>query len=517
MMARIAVDFTNALIDLENDGADLFAVELLRGFQKVRDHYFLVLTSYENHNALSFLDAPNMKRIRLDDGRGIGPVGRLVNWMKTFRNGGEKDQKRFQVLQSLKADIFFCPFTSPENVLPGTPVISVIHDFKQRELPHLFDKKKLDLQDELFHLVKRRADYIVCVSENVRRLVLEHLGVNPDRTVVIPKSVHGRLKIPADSEAGKVLSAMGLGQNPYFFYPADFLPDKNHRMLLTALAMYLSKNPDKTVDLVLSGQFGKQEVELTHAASKLGLKSSVHFFEHLSEKELSAVWKGCLGLIFPSLYEGFPVALLEAMHFGKPVLCGNCERLRELAGEAALFFDPRNPYDIVDCIDKIVGNKGLIKDLENKGKDRAVLFQPEDMIEKYREVFKSSLQILRDRYLDIAGVYEDGWTKEEIRISAYTGIAGWALEMNFALPEYVPMEQMKLELKKKEEKNRKWELSPGESLSIVVGLPKKYNQFRFSVLPTFQPWAYGLGEDRRQLGLVCTGVRFSMNKQEPEL
>jgi len=79
----------------------------------------------------------------------------------------------------------------------------------------------------------------------------------------------------------------------------------------------------------------------------------------LPQEQLEAVWCGCEFLIFPSLYEGFGIPVLEAMSIGKPVLCSNTTSLPGVAGKAALYFDPRKPGDIVHCLERITREPGL--------------------------------------------------------------------------------------------------------------------------------------------------------------
>jgi glycosyltransferase involved in cell wall biosynthesis len=88
---------------------------------------------------------------------------------------------------------------------------------------------------------------------------------------------------------------------------------------------------------------------------------------YLSESDFSALMRGCLALVYPSLYEGFGMPVIEAQAIGKPVLCGNLTSLPEVAGEAALIFDPRLPESIVAAMQRIESDLTVRQDLIRNG------------------------------------------------------------------------------------------------------------------------------------------------------
>jgi glycosyltransferase involved in cell wall biosynthesis len=121
-------------------------------------------------------------------------------------------------------------------------------------------------------------------------------------------------------------------------------------MLLTAYGMYRSRHPAQPLDLVFTGALTGEQQKLRAHIERMGIDRHVHFLGYLSEDDLAAVWEGCSCLIFPSLFEGFGIPVLEAMNFDKPVLCSRASSLPEVAGDAALYFDPRKPEEILKCI-----------------------------------------------------------------------------------------------------------------------------------------------------------------------
>jgi glycosyltransferase involved in cell wall biosynthesis len=164
-------------------------------------------------------------------------------------------------------------------------------------------------------------------------------------------------------------------------------------MLITAYEMFVSRNPDCKIDLVFTGALDDAQRDLQDNVRSMGLERRVHFLGYLPEEQLIAVWGGCSFLIFPSLYEGFGIPVLEAMQFGKPVLCSNVTSLQEVAGDAALYFDPQKPYEIVQCLEKIVENKKLYDGLVSRGYQRLSHFQNGEMVKKYLQCIKGVLKL----------------------------------------------------------------------------------------------------------------------------
>jgi glycosyltransferase involved in cell wall biosynthesis len=205
-----------------------------------------------------------------------------------------------------------------------------------------------------------------CVFFSVTR----HLKTDPEKTYAVHNTIRSRLVGCDSSQVSDHIRDLHIDENPYMFYPAAFRPRKNHRMLLTAYGMYLSRNPGCVIDLVFSGAMDDGERDLRDNVRRMGLEPRVHFLGYLPKHQLTAVWESCSFLVFPSLYEGFGIPVLKAMQFGKPVICSNVTSLTEVAGDAALYFDPRKPHEILQCLERIIGSEDLAADLVRRGYER---------------------------------------------------------------------------------------------------------------------------------------------------
>jgi len=394
-VALIAVDMTPVLPGGINGGVRLLALELLKGFQTLsREHHFLILTTSENHESLTFLDGPRTRRLCVLDQSvrkilGNFPMpARIKSGLRKIYNFLQRSYRATSSnlrgpLSENGVDVLFCPFTATVRAEPGIPVVSLVCDLQHRDYPQFFSPDEYHTREYHFSEVCKRADAIVCISETTRKSVIRHLNVDPGKISAIPICIQSRLAGLDASNISEHLLDLRIDARPYMFYPANFWPHKNHQTLLDAYEMYVSRNPDREMDLVFTGALDDAQRELKEKVRSMGLKGRVHFLGYLPEEKMLAVWKSCSFMVFPSLYEGFGIPVLEAMQFGKPVLCSNVTSLPEVAGDAALYFDPREPDEIVRCLERIMDNQELYVELVRRGQERVKLFEPHDMVLKY--------------------------------------------------------------------------------------------------------------------------------------
>lgn len=516
-MSLIAVDMTPALPGGENGGAKILALELLKSFQTMaHEDQFLILTASWNHEELAILDGPTMSRLCVLTGQEPKPKPVTAKYPGIWRRGIAKIRRYTRgifnsgtfsgrLLTSHGVNLLFCPFTAPTYAEPGIPTVSVILDLQHRHHPEFFTPYEIELRNSYMSEVSRKSDQIICISEFVRQSVLKHLKTAPEKIHTIHICIQARLVEYDPAKVAAHLVSLGINRNPYMFYPANFWPHKNHRMLFTAYGMFLSRNPDKKIDLVLTGALDDLEEELKGVVRRMGLAERVHFLGFLPQDQVTAVWQGCEFLIFPSLYEGFGIPVLEAMCFGKPVLCSNSTSLPEVAGDAAFYFDPRKPGDIVRCLERIVRDSALGADLVGRGRQRAASFYPEAMTRKYVEIFRSTIKDPGLFANTITGVFGDGWTGKEMAITYGPGPKNRVLEVGLEVPHWLPAGRVKLELRGRDGILQKWSIRRGREITIRHPLPEQQGYLTFSIAPTFRPSEYDMGPDTRSLGIMCRG------------
>jgi len=216
----------------------------------------------------------------------------------------------------------------------------------------------------------RRSDRVIADSQSTRDDLIELLGIPAGRIDVVPLGLGvpprgSPLPEPATRER------FDLGQRRVLLSLSAKRPHKNLAALIGALAVLPAESRPV---LVLAGYPTAHEQELRNRAAALGVGRDVRFPGWISREEVEGLWALASAFVFPSLYEGFGLPVLEAMARGVPVACSNASSLPEVAGEAALLFDPRDEAQIAAVLSRLLGDPQLRERLRAAGHERARLF-----------------------------------------------------------------------------------------------------------------------------------------------
>jgi glycosyltransferase involved in cell wall biosynthesis len=421
---RVVVDFTPLVAGGANGGAKPMTMELVQRMARVApDVSFILLATPAGYDELAPLEAPNMTRLRVADEQPTTPVAlsspapptqgpqpvrfrrRLYRALATrlppsaiYRIDRTYAavswlRHRLETLApkplaaALGADTLFCPFTAPYFHVPGLPTISLVHDVQYRLYPRFFSSAERAERDRDFMRAVRQADRITCTSQFVRHTIIETGAIAPDRVVAIHPRLSRRLVKP-ELDGADLLGRWQLEPDRFLVYPANFWPHKNHQLLLTALGMHRATHPESRLKIVCTGELNHYYDAISASADRMSLSDWLVFPGFVSDDQLSSLYAASLGIVFPSLYEGFGLPVLEAMAFGKPVLCSRATSLPEVAGDAALFFDPRSPRDLSDAMARLVTDPTLADRLAKAGvRHVASLGDADDAARDYLDLF----------------------------------------------------------------------------------------------------------------------------------
>lgn len=288
----------------------------------------------------------------------------------------------------MQADLLFCPFTAPTYAEQGVPTVCTIHDLQYKTYPEFFSEEEVIHRDATFIEACRRATALSAVSDYSRKSVIANGNLDPERI----RTIYNRLALRISQEKGassNVLEKLGLVPQRYLIYPANFWKHKNHEMLFTAFGLACKEGLDPDIKLVCTGAPGERQAWLGEAARAMNLENRILFPGYLSNTTLSELMSNSKGLVFPSLYEGFGIPVVEAMAAGIPVACSNTTSLPEVVGDAALLFDPRSPDQISRAIKSLVDDMELRDRLIRKGYLRSEKFSDLDrMAREYWELFE---------------------------------------------------------------------------------------------------------------------------------
>jgi glycosyltransferase involved in cell wall biosynthesis len=247
--------------------------------------------------------------------------------------------------------------------------VITLHDLQYRAVPELLTPARRLGTTVLLETAVRRADRIIAVSRSSGDEITETLGIAPARIDVIPNGV--RLPDGAGRPAAGALRAgFGLGDRPVVLTVATDLPHKNLDRLLEALALIPA---DQRPVLVLAGPRTDGH-RLRERAVAAGVSGDVRPLGFVTATELDGLYALATASVLPSLYEGFGLPVLESLARGVPVACSDIGPLHEVAGDAALRFDPRRVEDIAAAIQRLLDDPPLRQRLAAAGPGRAAAF-----------------------------------------------------------------------------------------------------------------------------------------------
>ena len=284
-----------------------------------------------------------------------------------------------------RPDILHCTYQLPLRVKSACNIYT-IHDLVPLRLPFTTLDNKRQTYD-LMRKIAAEADHIVTVSENSKRDIVELLGVDEKRVTNTYQSIEFPQEFverPDELVAEQLRGSYRLQAQNYLLFYGALEPKKNIARLIDAYLLSAVEVP-----LVITGAVGwgnraevKQLEELreeTRAQSQETRR--IYFFEYVSVPMLVTLIRGARAVLFPSLYEGFGLPVLEAMVLGTPVVTSRVASLPEIAGDAALYVNPYEIDDIARAIKTIAADAGLRAELVERGRAQAALFS----VERYRE------------------------------------------------------------------------------------------------------------------------------------
>lgn len=532
---RVVVDLTPVLPGGENGGAKIFVLELLHRLPRLAPQCrFVLLTRAESHEELRVLDCANVERLMVLDvpylnlrySRLRSFARRVLPWIprglrEWLRRSGDRFARRRKMpfaeslLHRLGADLLFCPFTAPIYAEPGIPLVSTIHDLQYKTYPQFFSGDDVAHRHATFVDACRQATRLVAVSDYTRKSAIQHGDLDPQRISTIHHRLGGRLVAPPDTDAS-ALDAHGLSPGRYLVYPANFWRHKNHEMLLTALGMAPAYGLPGDIRLVCTGATGPRRDYLMAASNALGLEERVCFRGFVTNAELAVLLANSAGMVFPSLYEGFGLPVLEAMQAGVPVACSDTTSLPELASGAALLFDPRVPADIARAMVELCTDVDCRTRLISRGRERAREFTDADrMAREYWALLCSAMGGARQASA-LSGVFADGWAGRELFVDVVTEQRAAALELEVLVPGWIPHARLRLEATPCNGRRRR-HVSVHRDKTCLWTLPVKTGRLYLNLSPGFVPAQLGMGDDGRELTLMvrrCSVVHESGEREE---
>jgi glycosyltransferase involved in cell wall biosynthesis len=285
------------------------------------------------------------------------------------------------------------------------PTVVTIHDLSlllwpQTHEQHLARRARLRLP-----LMARRADAIIVPSQSIKTDVNEHLGIHDSRITVIPEAPRSSFwQVPID-ETVAVRQRLNIGDD-FILFVGTIEPRKNLLTLVRAFEE-LVRNGVSQAQLVLVGNEGWLTDELHDFLRSADFSERVKFAGYLADDDLRALYSSCRVFVYPSLYEGFGLPLLEAMACGAPVISSNIPVVRETVGDVALLISPTDVDDLAGSIKRLLENSNEREQRSAAGKQHASEFS-------WEKAAAATLNVYRQVSTD----YPHSLSRTQMRISS---------------------------------------------------------------------------------------------------
>lgn len=505
---KIAVDITPMKVDGSVGGVMNVIIGVIEGLRKRDNIQLVLLCAYWNKEFLHKYVSKNVTLIEVI--KESSSDNRLAHFIQRVRNKLLQCNKINAILSENKVDILFCPFSAETYKEAGIPVVSTINDIQHEYYPQFFTPEEYNHRKQFYNDISRKAEGIICISDYTKKTFCEKYNYDEKRAYTIYIAVQNRFK----NEDPAVLDKLYLKDSRYIVFPANFWEHKNHKILLNAFSMYAQK--DKDAKLVLTGNTLGKEKEFLDIIDKMGLKDRVIITGYLNNDEFYSILKNSKGLIFPSLFEGFGIPVVEAMYINKLVACSNVTSLPEIGCDSICYFNPVKPDEVLKGIEYLFENE-ITDEIIADYKKQLEKYDFDKMIDHYIEVFQKVINNKSEMiFSDLCdGIYPDKWSSSCIQLQC-ADKRNSTLEMKISLPGFLKSPLKFTTLVNSVEKS--YSVKPGQTMDLKWDVTSDKWSLLLSVKKTWTPAETLKSEDNRELGFMVNDLTLiTENKDKIKL
>jgi len=288
-------------------------------------------------------------------------------------------------LNQTKPDLFF----SPDGFIPTngkTKTLNTIHDLNFEHNPEWVPNTVANYYKKFFPLCAEKASHLITVSEFSKKDIVNTYGIDENKIDVVYNSTSSDFKKKSETKISDFKTKYTEGK-PYFIFVGALNPRKNLQNIFPAFDRLESDHK-----FLIVGNKMHWDSTIENAYNKMQKKDAVVFSGRLSTEDLNTALSGATSMIFPSLFEGFGIPILEAFKSQTAVITANNSSLPEIAGDAALFVNAKSQDEILAGMQKIESNKELRKELIAKGKVQANKFDWDKSAEKLWDIMLKTIK-----------------------------------------------------------------------------------------------------------------------------
>lgn len=359
-------------------GVGHYTFELAHALAKLEEESRFDLLYPSTYPNLSFPDSPavpiNLKLERVQ----VGPMGR--HWW----SAGLPRYIRQKGLDLFHGTNYDVPFWR------GCATVLTVHDLSLRLYPQTHTDRSVKRARRRLPLMLRSADAIITPTESVKRELSEYFKVTPEKVFAVPEAARECFRPLPFGETEAARRRLGIEEN-FLLSVGTLEPRKNLSVLVDAFEEVVRTRPDDISQLVIAGGLGWLSNPLFAAIEKSPVRDRILLTGYLQDDDLQALYASCRAFVYPSLYEGFGLPVLEAMACGAPVIASRIPALKETTGDAALLFDHSSANDLAHEILGLIGNENKRQELSNLGLKRASDFSWEHTAQLTLAVYTKAL------------------------------------------------------------------------------------------------------------------------------
>ncbi len=266
-------------------------------------------------------------------------------------------------------DLFFLP-AGNRRLMAHYPKRTVVtfHDLSQFHIPSKYDGFRMFYIKKIIPYFLRKAPCIYAISENTKKDLIRFYAI-PANKIEVNYNGYNPQKLENPISLEELHNKFNLHKKYMLYIARVEHPGKNHMGLLKAYDL-LPNDLMAEYDLVCAGGLWNGGEIVMQQVTKLQHPENIHFVGFVSNQEMASLYKNASLYVFPSLYEGFGIPVLEAFAAGIPVICSDRSSLPEIGGTAVLTFNPDKPQSIVESMKAVLTNPNLQNDMIQRGKDR---------------------------------------------------------------------------------------------------------------------------------------------------
>ncbi len=350
-------------VSMEYGGVARYVCEIIKELQNdIEAEASILVTDNVYIKELLFLKVK--KLITSKNFKGKNKAQKFIN---TIYSNYKVLKNDFDVFHATYSDAYFLRKVKK-------PTVVTIHDMINEKLPeyHISHARHIENKKNLIY----KSSHIIAVSENTKKDILEIYPVSPDKITVIHHGPPVRSDQVYKNEFGD-----------YILYVGRRTRYKNFPFFVESIVTLLSQNPDLKL-VCVGNSFTQDEKEFLDKLGVLKQASSIG----VADDVLYSLYKNALVFVFPSIFEGFGIPILEAFANECPVCLSNSSCFPEIAGEAALYFDGNDSDSIRKSVERVINDKNLGDDLRRKGLERLSLFSWHKAAQETFNIYKKIAQ-----------------------------------------------------------------------------------------------------------------------------